>query len=279
MPSFLERLELSSESNRSLLCVGLDPDPASVAISDILEFNKVVIDATKDLVCAYKPNLAYYDALGTSGLEVLHATVAHIREVAPRVVVIGDAKRGDIGSTNEAHARAMFEVWGFDAVTVNAYAGLEVLEPFVEYLDRGVFIWCRSSNTLSGLQDVRVGSGCGPRLFEWLAAQVSGWDKYGNVGLIAGATYPVDIETIRSICPEMPLLVPGVGAQEGDLGRSVAAGVDHSGRRLVVSSSRGVLYASRSPEGFDLAVRTAAKKIRDRINDTLSSEGKGWSKI
>lgn len=279
MSTFSEKLKFSSELNRSLLCVGLDPDPEAAAINDMLQFNKAIINATKDIVCAYKPNLAFFDALGTDGLRVLKATIEHIRDVAPNVVVIGDAKRGDIGSTNKVHAKAMFDFLGFDAITVNAYAGLQALAPFVEYPDKGIFIWCRSSNNDTGVQDLQVMSRNGQvSMFLWLATRISDWDMYGNVGIIAGATYPEDIASIRNICPEMPFLVPGVGAQEGELKRSVVSGMDGFGRNLIVSSSRGVLYASSSRSNYSEMARSKAIEIRDNINSILEDEGKNWAK-
>ena len=279
MSTFSEKLKYSSELNKSLLCVGLDPDPSSAAISDMLQFNKAIINATKDIVCAYKPNLAFFDALGTDGLIVLKATIEHIRDVAPNVVVIGDAKRGDIASTNKVHAKAMFDFLGFDAITVNAYAGLQALAPFVEYADRGIFIWCRSSNNDIGVQDVKVMSGNGQiSMFLWLANRISDWDRYGNVGIIAGATYPGDIALIRKICPEMPFLVPGVGAQEGELKRAVLSGMDRFGRNIIMSSSRGVLYASSSRSDYSELARSKAIEIRNNINSILEDEGKNWAK-
>ena len=146
MPTFTQRLAASSRANESLLCVGLDPDPTLMAIPDILRFNRGIVDATKDLVCAYKPNLAFYEAHGSRGIVALEETVAYIRSTAPGVVLLADAKRGDIGSSNAHYARALFDVWGFDAATVNGFAGGDALAPFLDYEEKGVFVWCRSSN-------------------------------------------------------------------------------------------------------------------------------------
>ena len=160
MRNFLDQLEIACQSQRSLLCVGLDPDPERMPAGDMFQFNRAIIDATADLVCAYKPNLAFYEALGLPGLEALQRTVEHIRAHAPGVVVIGDAKRGDIGPSGEAYARALFGVWGFDATTANAYGGGDTLKPLLEWPGRGVFIWCRSSNPgAADLQDLPVGDG------------------------------------------------------------------------------------------------------------------------
>ena len=278
MPTFAERLLASCEANRSLLCVGLDPDPALMPIEDVTTFNRGIIDATKDLVCAYKPNLAFYEALGKRGIEALGDTVGYIRETAPGMVVVGDAKRGDISSTNTQYAKALFDVWGFDAATVNGYAGGEALAPFFEYMDRGVFVWCRSSNpAATELQDLQVAADGKPMpLYKWVAVRASEWNTRGNVGLVVGATYPDELGAVRALCPDMPILTPGVGSQGGVLSDSVKAGIDNSGRNLLVSSSRGVLYASFDPAQFPRAAREAARTLRDRINGILAEEGRGW---
>ena len=233
------------------------------------------MDATADLVCAYKPNLAFYEALGSAGIVALERTVAHIRERAPDVVVIADAKRGDMASSSARYARALFETWGFDAATVNGYQGGEALEPFLDYEDKGVFVLCKTSNPgASEFQDIVLASG--RRLFEEVACRAAEWNTRGNVGLVVGATYPDDLATVRGICPAMPVLLPGVGAQGGDLEASVRAGVDADGRGLVVSSSRGVIYASREPADFATAARSAALELRRRIAAVLEGIGKAW---
>lgn len=278
MSTFVHRLAASCRARESLLCVGLDPDPALMAIPDIVEFNKGIVDATKDLVCAYKPNLAFYEAHGSRGIVALEETVAYIRSVAPRVVLLADAKRGDIGSSNAHYASALFDLWGFDAITVLGYTGGEALEPFLEYEDRGIFVVCRSSNEGAGeFQDLQVSSdGAGRRLFELVAERASAWNRRGNVALVVGATYPDELTTVRAICPDMPILVPGVGAQEGTLRVSVVAGMDALGRNLIVSASRSVLYASRDPANFQQIARGAAEELRRRINRVLEEEGRGW---
>ncbi len=274
---FLARLEHACEASRSLVCVGLDPDPRHMAEADPLTFNKAIVDATSDLVCAYKPNLAFYEALGIAGLEALGRTVAYIREAAPQAVVIGDAKRGDVGQSAEAYARAAFEVWGFDAVTVNAWGGEEAIAPFLAYEGRGVFVWCRGSNPGSAeLQEMTVETPAGRQpLYQRLAGLTAGWNAKGNVGLVAGATSPQQMETVRRACPDMPLLIPGIGAQQGDLEASVRAGVDTRGRLAVINSSRGIIYASTGPDYAEAARREAAA-LRGRINQVLAEDGKGW---
>ena len=184
MSGFLERLQAVSRTAGSLVCVGLDPDRELMAVPDVAEFNAAIVDATKDVVCAYKLNLAFYEVLGIDGLHALQATVAHIRNVAPHVQILADAKRGDIDSTNAKHAEALFEVWGFDAATVNAYAGGESLQPLLEYTDKGVFVWCRSSNRgAEELQDLRLSDhGETATLYEWMATRAVQWKHSGQRG-------------------------------------------------------------------------------------------------
>ncbi len=262
-------------ASHSLLCVGLDPDPVRMPVQDVADFNLAIVDATADLVCAYKPNLAFYEALGIPGLIALEKTIDHIRTVAPGAVLIGDGKRGDVGSTSVAYARAMFEVWGFEATTVNAYGGSESLAPFLDYPDRGVYVWCRSSNPGGAeLQDLRV-DGEGTRLFERLAERVTTWKSKAAIGLVAGAPYPEDMAVLRRLVPDASVLAPGVGAQGGSLEATVTAGMGADGRGLVVNASRSVLYASKSTD-YAEAARISAGKLRDDINSILTSEGHGW---
>ena len=279
MPTFRDRLSFVSEQNRSLLCVGLDPDPARMPIGDVVAFNSAIVDATRDLVCAYKPNVAFYEARGSDGIRELERTIAHIRDVAPSVIVLLDGKRGDIGSTNAAYARALFETWGADAATINGYAGGADIEPFLQYENKAVFVWCRSSNEgAAELQDLPVQSdGATVPFYQAVARRAVGWGPKGSVGLVVGATYPKELVEVRAIAPDAPILLPGVGAQAGSLRASVEAGVDRAGRNLLVSSSRGVLYASSDPVRFANAARNAAEKLRDEINAVLEDGGHPWS--
>ena len=258
--------------------MGLDPDPERMPINDVSQFNRAIIDATADLVCAYKPNLAFYEALGIEGLVALRQTVDYIREVAADVVVIGDAKRGDVGNTAKAYAKAMFQIWGFDAVTVNAYGGQDSVSPFLEYPGHGVFIWCRSSNDGAGdLQDVPLSDGNeGKVVYQRTAVNARDWNVGGNIGLVAGATYPEELKNLRTLCPDMAFLVPGVGSQGGDLEAAVRWGPDARGRLAIISSSRQVIYASDGND-FAQAARREAGRLRDQINGVLEREGKGWS--
>ncbi len=256
--------------------MGLDPDPARMPVADAVEFNRAIVDSTADLVCAYKPNLSFYEALGIGGLKALERTISHIKEDAPNAVIIGDAKRGDVGASAEAYAKAMFDVWGFDAVTVNAYLGGDTVRPFLNYQDRGVFILCRTSNPGAGdLQDLRS-SGSGEPLYRTVAAQAMEWSSAGNVGLVVGATYPAEMKQLRELCPDMPFLIPGVGAQGGDLREATLNGVDVSGRRAVINASRSVLYASTGSD-YAEAARKEAGNLRDGINASLNEAGLGWS--
>ena len=267
--SFSDNLRRASEANRSLLCVGLDTDPRLMPINDVFEFNRAIVDATRDLVCCYKPNLAFYEARGPAGLEALRRTVEHIGGDVP---VIGDAKRGDIGNTARAYASALFDYYGFDAVTANPYMGGDTLAPFLDYADRGVFVVCRTSNPGSGdFQSLPVTRPDGEQwpLYMEVAARCSEWNTSGNVGLVVGATYPEELQKVRAQCPDLPILIPGIGAQGGDLRASVVNGLDTRGGGILISASRQVLYASKGPD-FAERARDAALDLRDRINQCCS---------
>lgn len=275
MHPYSKKLIAAMSASRSLLSVGLDPVPSRIPIESVVDFNRAIVDATADLVCAYKPNLAFYEAMGFAGIAALAGTLEHIRAVAPAALVIGDGKRGDVGSTSTAYAKAMFEIWNFDATTVNAYGGGESLKPFLDYEDRGVYVWCRSSNIGgSELQDLRLETGS--RLFEHLALRTTSWDSRAAIGLVAGAPYPKDVASLRQMAPDTCILAPGIGAQKGDLEATVKGGIDACGRGLIVNSSRGILYASPSPSDFAQSARKAAIRLRDDINTILDREGLGW---
>ncbi len=283
MTRFVDRLLASSEATRSLVCVGLDVDlallPARVAGQAdgeraVADFNRAIVDATADLACAYKPNIAFYEALGMPGLRALGATVSHIRKVAPDRVVIMDAKRGDIGNTAAAYAKAMFDVWGVDAVTVNPWGGMDTVTPWLDRPDRGAFVWCRGSNPgASDLQDVAAEGG--EPAYLRLTRTLASLPPRGNLGLVVGATAPEQLAEARTVCPDAPLLIPGVGVQGGDLEASVRRGVDARGRMAIINSARGIIYAS-SGDDFAEAARRAASQLRDKINGTLDAMGLGW---
>jgi orotidine-5'-phosphate decarboxylase len=260
---FIEKLVNATRKNKSLLCIGLDPDPELMpAKIGVFYFNKAIIDATSDLVCAYKLNLAFYEALD-EGLDALKRTVKYISKDIP---VIGDAKRGDIGNTAKAYAKAIFTIFNFDATTVNPYLGFDSIEPFTQYKDRGVFILCRTSNAGAlDFQSLRCQAEPEYRpLFELVALKASQWNIYGNIGLVVGATYPEELKLIRQSHPDMPILIPGIGAQKGDLEKAVRYGVDAHGEKAIISSSRQIIYASR--EDFAPAARQAALSLREQIN-------------
>ena len=277
MSGFTGRLEQASKVAKSLVCVGLDPDPARMPVSSVFEFNQAIVDATAGMVCAYKPNLAFYEALGLPGLRDLEKTVAHIRSASPGTIIIGDAKRGDIGPSAQAYAKALFDVWGFDAVTINAWGGRDTISPFLEDESNGVFVWCRGSNPGSeDFQDVQVVTEDGVMpLYQQMALACQEWDTKGNLGLVVGATVPDQLQEIRAACPTMPLLIPGVGAQGGDLEAAVRLGVDSRGRAALINSSRGIIYAS-SGRDFAQAAAREANKLRESINQVLEADGFGW---
>ncbi|MGH2351145.1 MAG: orotidine-5'-phosphate decarboxylase [Chloroflexota bacterium] len=265
---FKERLARAMARNDSLLCVGLDPEvgklPAPLRnrppAEAVVAFNRRIIEATADLVACYKPNLAFYEALGPAGLEALRETLALIPE---EVLTIGDAKRGDIANTMRLYAQALFDVYGFDAVTASPYLGRDALEPLLCRTDRGVFVLCRTSNP--GTAEITNLQVEGQPLFVRIAERVQAWNENGNTGLVVGATYPRDLATVREVCPDLPVLLPGVGAQHGALEDSVAAGLDGDRAGLLVVAARQVLYAS-SGDDFPQAARRVAQEVRARIN-------------
>lgn len=265
---FIDKLLAASRSNKSLLCVGLDPDPDLMPKVGILEFNKAVVDATADLVCAYKPNLAFYEALGLEGLRILRETIEYMPDHIP---IIGDGKRGDIGNTAKAYAKALFVTFGFDAATVNPYLGSDSVKPFIEYQDKGVFILCRTSNAGAvDFQDLIDEQGV--PLYQLVAQKAKGWNVHGNIGLVVGATYPDELKLIRKLCPEMPLLIPGIGAQGGDLASVIKHGVDARGEKTIINVSRQILYASKGKD-FAEAARHIALELRDKINELVRQVG------
>jgi orotidine-5'-phosphate decarboxylase len=270
-PSFTERLRARWDAG-TLLCIGLDPEaerlPDGLGGASVPEafvaFNRAIVEATADLVCAYKPNAAFYEAHGPAGVEALVRTIALIHERAPGVPALLDAKRGDMANTNRLYARAVFDACDADAVTVQPYQGEEALTPFLERAERGVFVLCRTSNPGAvEMQDLAVG---GAPLYLALARRVAEhWNVRGNCGLVVGATWPDELRAIRAAAPELPILLPGIGAQGGDLEASVRAGRDARGQGLLVSASRSVLYASDGVD-FAQAARAEALRLRDAIN-------------
>lgn len=263
---FIQKLASAGGGNRSLLCIGLDPNPELMPPNiGALEFNKEIIKATQDLVCAYKLNLAFYELLGKEGFDIIKETIDYIPANIP---VIGDAKRSDIGNTARAYAKSLFDNLNFDAVTVNPYLGQDSLKPFIDYKEKGVFILCRTSNPGSvDFQAIRCEGEKhqGRRLFELVADKAAEWNEHGNIGLVIGATHPEALQAIRKDHPDMPLLIPGVGAQGGDLALAVRYGIDAHGEKAIIGSSRQIIYASRGKD-FARAAQLAASALRQQIN-------------
>jgi orotidine-5'-phosphate decarboxylase len=261
--SFQQRLRATARANDSWLCVGLDPDPALMPPGvNLDDFLRGIVEATRDLACCFKPQIAFYEALGMDGLRSLRSLLALVSRL--NVPVLVDAKRGDVPATAAAYARALFEDLGADAVTVNPYIGGDSLAPFFDYADRGVFVLCKTSNPGAGeIQDLLV-DGSEP-LFLRVARQAATWDRFGTLGLVVGATYPSDVARVRALAPHAPILLPGVGAQAGELDASVAAGLDANGGGTLVNASRSILYASRSGD-WQAAARAEALRLRDAIN-------------
>ena len=271
--NFVEGLLGAERRNESLLCVGLDPEPAKLPGAwkndpgRLYDFCAAIVEATKDLVIAFKPQIAYFAAQRAE--EQLERLMAHIRRVAPGVPVILDAKRGDIGSTAEQYAREAFERYQADAVTLSPFMGFDSIEPYLRYPGKGAILLCRTSN--AGGDDLQAQPlASGERLYERIARLAqSEWNRNGQLGLVVGATYPAEIERVRELAPTLPLLIPGVGAQGGDAAATVKAGWrQRDGQTtapVVVSSSRAILYAS-SGDDFAAAARQAALATRSLLN-------------
>jgi orotidine-5'-phosphate decarboxylase len=262
------QLARAEAANDSMLCVGLDPDPAKFPGSwkddsaRIFDFCATIVDATRDLVIAFKPQIAYFAAHRAE--EQLERLIAHIHQVAPDVPVILDAKRGDIGSTAEQYAREVFERYRADAVTLSPFMGFDSIEPYLAYEGKGAILLCRTSNPGgSDLQAQTLPNG--DKLFEHIARLAAGaWNRSGQLALVVGATFPAEIERVRELAPTLPLLIPGIGAQGGDAAATVRAGW-RPGAPIIVSSSRAVLYASRG-DNFAEAARSAALDARTELN-------------
>jgi orotidine-5'-phosphate decarboxylase len=266
--NFMQALRQRWNRANSLVCVGLDPEPAKFPAhlrehpDAVFEFNRVIVDATADLVCCYKPQIAHFAALGAES--TLTRLIEHIHANHPGVPVILDAKRGDIGSTAQNYAIEAFERYRADAVTVNPYLGRDSVQPFLDRADRGVIVLCRTSNAGAGdLQDLDVD---GRPLYQHVAEKVArDWNDNGNCALVVGATWPKQLGEVRALVGDVPFLVPGVGAQGGDVEQLVDNGKTADGTGLMISSSRAILYAG-SGEDFADAARAATLALRDQIN-------------
>lgn len=260
--SFFEKLQSAIDANRSLLCVGLDPTLGQVparyvagdeaTVADLLTWNRAVIQATQDLVCAFKPNIAFYEALGQAGMTLLADTLAAIPAHIP---VILDAKRGDIGSTAAAYAQACFEGWGVDAVTLSPYLGRDSIDPFAAYAGKGLFVLCHTSNPSADTFQRMLVSPQSRSLYLMVAEEATTWSP--NVGLVVGATYPEALRAVRTVAPHAWFLVPGVGAQGGDLAAALAAGAREDGQGLIINVTRAVTTAADPAQ--------AAEALRDQM--------------
>jgi len=268
--NFVQQLAAAEAANTSMLCVGLDPEPARFPPPwrddprRIFDFCAAIVDATKDLVIAFKPQIAYFGAQRAE--DQLERLIAHIRQVAPQVPVILDAKRGDIGSTAEQYAREAFVRYGADAVTLSPFMGFDSIEPYMRHDGRGLILLCRTSNPSGSDLQAQVLQDGGERLFERIARLAAGeWNRGGQLGLVVGATYPREVARVRELAPTLPLLIPGIGAQGGDAEATVLAAW-RPGAPVIVSSSRAVLYAGvDGPDtagGFADAARRAAQATR-----------------
>ena len=266
--TFIETLSDAWRRNESLICVGLDPEPSRFPqgiagdSEGVFAFCRDIVDATADLVCAFKPQIAHFAALGAE--DALQRLIAHVHAKHPGVPVILDAKRGDIGSTAQMYAGEAFDRYGADAVTVNPYLGRDSVQPFLDRADKGVVILCRTSNPGAGdFQDLDVG---GRPLYQHVAARVAGeWNANGNCLLVTGATYPRQLAEVRALVGDLPLLVPGIGAQGGDVEAVLSHGLSSDGAGLLISSSRAILYAGQGADFADNARRVAAS-LRDEVN-------------
>lgn len=275
-------------SRGNFVCVGLDSELSKIPYSavcyyssrmgisitnTIATFNRAIVEETKDLVCAYKPNIAFYEACGAEGLNALRETIADIHKIAPDVPVILDAKRADIGNTNAGYVDMAFDFLQADAITVHPYLGAEALQPFLDCGDKGIIVLCRTSNKGAGeFQDkyISVATGYNMPLYQYVAHRVAtDWNKNGNCALVVGATYPDELRKVRGLVGDMPILIPGIGAQGGDVEKTVSAGKDSRGQGMIINSSRGIIFASSGAD-FAEAARRETKKLHDLIHYYLT---------
>lgn len=265
---FMQALVKAQELHHSQLCVGLDPDPARFPGAwqndgtKVFDFCAAIVDATSHLACAFKPQIAYFHALRAEA--ELEKLIAYIHEHAPNVPVVLDAKRGDIGSTAEQYAKEAFERYCADALTLSPFMGFDSIEPYQRYANKGLFVLCRTSNP--GGSDIQALDVGGEKMFERIARLCAGqWNQSGQLGLVVGATFPSELARVRALAPQLPLLIPGIGAQGGDLLATAVAGKDAKGRGMLINSSRAILYAS-SGNNFAEAAAAEAERTRAAIN-------------
>ena len=264
MAPFIRQLKEIQQTQNSLLCIGLDvdfnkiPEHLQSADNPVLEFNRQIIEATHDLVCAYKPNLAFYEAMGERGWTTLRET---LKLIPKSVLTIGDGKRGDIGNTAERYAKSLFNDFGFDSVTVNPYMGFDSVEPFLKNSEKGVFLLALTSNP--GSKDFQRLKIKGKPLYEKVVRTAKKWNTNQNIGLVVGATHPHELKTIRKIVPEMPLLIPGIGKQGGDLKSAVRDGCDKNGQLAIINASRSIIYASSGKDFAEMARAEARRMVEE----------------
>jgi orotidine-5'-phosphate decarboxylase len=258
--TFQEKLDAIVKKNKSLVCVGLDSDAGKIPQGSQYLFNKKIIEATCDLVCSYKLNTAFYESIGHEGIKALKNTCDYLKDKYPEIPIIIDAKRADIGNTNKGYVQFVFTYLGADAVTVHPYLGEEAIRPFLDCKDKGIIILCRTSNPGAGeFQDLKVGK---TPLYKIVAKNVvQRWNKNKNCMLVVGATYPDELQEVRKIVGDMTLLIPGIGAQGGDLEATLKAGLNSKKQGLMINSSRGIIFA-KNP-------RQEAEKLRNEINKFL----------
>ncbi|MCX6789171.1 MAG: orotidine-5'-phosphate decarboxylase [Candidatus Gribaldobacteria bacterium] len=282
--NFMEMLKQKWQEGK-FVCVGLDSDYDKIpqSIKDfynepygIMGFNEEIVDATKDIVCAYKPNIAFYEAQGPDGIDALWDTISDIIQKAPDVPIILDAKRADIGNTNMGYIESAFDYLRADAITINPYFGMEAVQPFLDMANKGIFVLCRTSNPGAGeFQDKLVQYKKGNTdilspLYQFVADNVClSWNKNKNCGLVVGATQPYEMKTVRDLVGDMPILVPGVGAQGGDVEKIVRAGLNGLGTGIIVNSSRGIIFASNG-EDFAEVARQKTLELHNEITRVIS---------
>ncbi len=276
--TFKHKLNRRIDQVNSCVCVGLDAVYPKIPqflkkqnkdkAKTIFKFNQAIIDQTHDLVCAYKPNLAFYEAMGAAGWAALKQTVDYIHQLDKNIITVADAKRADIGHTNQAYAASIFDYFAFDALTVHPYLGSEALEPLLSRKNKGIIVLCRTSNPgAAEFQDLEISlNSKSTPLYEYLAQQVKNhWNQHNNCALVVGATYPEELAKIRKIVNDMPLLIPGVGSQGGDIQKTVRAGQDNQGSGMIINSSRSIIFAS-SDKDFAQAARSKTNQLKQNIN-------------
>jgi len=269
MKTFNQNLLEIIERKKTFVIVGLDPNLEKMPIKKIFEFNKRIIDSTYDLVIGYKPQLAFYESYGFEGLKALEKTIQYIKDLPEKKIIIGDCKRSDIDSTSEAYAKAMFEFWDFDSITVVPFFGTDGIEPFITRPDKGVFIICKSSNNSGGQIQDFFSEEENMTLYEKIAKLSTELNKNRNIGLVMGATYPDQLSIIRNQAPELPFLIPGIGHQKGDLKKVLEFSIMKK-PIILINSSRGIIYASDNEYDFDIKAREKVLELNKQINNLYS---------